>query len=223
MSLEYLNEFIINEVKKIWNIKKNNNLILSSIYSLNLIGHDDIIYYNIINYITKKKTSNSLGILPCKIKSLILSVYLIVASYNILFCLPSMSDKLWINNKIPTHILFGESQAYLTCLSIQSEAYNQLINITDDNNIEDIIEILTEGIEKITNDSVLLNNFGNNHTKIDIANDYKYITKKLIRVIIQLVFTTLFLPKLPIEKIDNCMNEIYSDPKNYKLFLDKIL
>ena len=50
MSLEYLNEFIINEVKKIWNIKKNNNLILSSIYSLHLIGQDDIIYYNIINY-----------------------------------------------------------------------------------------------------------------------------------------------------------------------------
>ena len=147
-----------------------NKLSLCCLYSLNIFGKNDLVYWKtiiVINNILNNKVSDSNVSLSEKdLLKFITAIYCILASNQCIYNLPAMLNVRWMDGKITPHILFGESLANLSSITILAESYKLLMNINCKTNNSNILKLFNKEIETFRNNSKLIVNFGNTTTNM---------------------------------------------------------
>ena len=166
--------------------KKPNTLILSIIYSFNLITKEDFNIWDICFSILKKHNPDSE--VYRKFFYIMTVFYCFFTSYQNTYALPCLLDKKMINDQVISHLLFGEHLTQLTNFILVSEAMNIIYsNFNEDKEILDLIKYCHQELNWLNNDNILIKNF-NNLTKDDITTDYNRMHYELFKFAISITY-----------------------------------
>ena len=166
--------------------KKQNTLILSIVYSFNLISKDNFNIWNLCYLILKKNNVDDKTY--TKFFHLITVFYCFFSSYQNTYSLPCLLNKKMINDQISSHIVFGEHLTQLTNFILISEAMNIIHNnIEEDKEILELIDFCYTKLTWLSDDNILIKNF-NNLSKEVIELDFNRMHYQLFKFAITMTY-----------------------------------
>lgn len=208
-----LNTLLFKDYKHLDKTCKN-KLLLSTIYSIQLLSNKDFKIWDMASYIYNQNLNNignkiNISQNLTYFNILMSSLYCSYCSEIIQYCLPCLLNRNFTNNKISLHILFGENVTQLTGFVLVSESIKLILsNMVNHKDKIKWIHFFNEELDWIKNNKLIIQNL-ENINKEDLENNYSKIHYKYFRLSIIIVYKLLNI-NLDINEKEKLINKLYS-------------
>ena len=195
-----------------------NKLALACVYSLQTFSERDSIYIRVI-----RTLADMYGYSGDDLDYLIVAAYCVLASYQTIYDMPHMRRRRFRDHKICTHVIFGEALAYLTSLTLLSEAQRIFSGISSKEATIQLLEMMHTDMHEFQRTSQVVATF-HEIPNTALEQDYTNIQRMLLANVIKSVVILCGYP-LPgsdvLEQVCHALR-VEGNPSEYMHILSKL-